>query len=176
MGPIWTPKVQKIIINHIKIGHFSHIMAIRAISPIHWIKFLMKKKSHKKRSIFLHSVVLVAVLINWHRCKRRINRQDRDSFGPSVVLLDTDVGLEIGTILYGSSADCPLYSTASLYQVLKVGLHTKKSFAASIVGSWMCNVQNVWKMTQIRWYFYTFSLTFGDQISQHILIQEPMND
>ena len=151
-------------------------MAIRAISPIHWIKFLMKKKSHKKRSIFLHSVVLVAVLINWHRCKRRINRQDRDSFGPSVVLLDTDVGLEIGTILYGSSTDCPLYSTASLYQVLKVGLHTKKSFAASIVGSWMCNVQNVWKMTQIRWYFYAFSLTFGDQISQHILIQEPMND
>ena len=144
-----------------------------------WLSFhktTTKKKSHKKRSIFLHSVVLVAVLINWHRCKRRINRQDRDSFGPSVVLLDTDVGLEIGTILYGSSADCPLYSTASLYQVLKVGLHTKKSFAANIVGSWMCNVQNVWKMTQIGWYFYTFSLTFGDQISQHILIQEPMND
>ena len=36
-----------------------------------------------------------------------------------MVLLDTDVGLEIGTILYGSSADCPLYSTASLLHHIK---------------------------------------------------------
>ena len=40
MGPIWTPKVQKIIKNH-KNGYFSHILGIRAISPIHGIKFLI---------------------------------------------------------------------------------------------------------------------------------------
>ena len=163
-----SKKISKIIKNHKKVGYFSHVLGItsRAISPIHWMKFLIGTYMTKMINLPLgHWTILVHVI----QCMGDMALKPKIWENSQFLVFFLDGFWDLW------SSDMTPYPTPDALWIIILSL------GHSIINVPMVNLiqcmDNMTAMAKIylknRSFFVIFYIfgAFGAQISTHILLQ-----